>query len=95
MNTLILNTFSWIKSDFKSHPLRFCVECVAWIFSISCSIILAITVKDPAFYILYPLWIAGCAMYAWASYTRKSFGMLANYFLLASIDVIGFARFIA
>jgi hypothetical protein len=88
-----MNWLNWIKNDFNSHPLRFCVECVAWIFSISCSIILAITVKDPAFYILYPLWISGCIMYAWAAWTRKSFGMLANYFLLATIDVIGFMRY--
>jgi len=89
------STMEWIKIDFNSHPLRFCVECVAWIFSISCSIILAITVKDPAFYILYPLWISGCIMYAWSAWTRKSFGMLANYFLLASIDIFGFMRYLA
>jgi hypothetical protein len=38
------------------------------------------------------VWIAGCAMYAWASFTRKSFGMLANYILLTTIDTIGLAR---
>jgi len=41
---------------------------------------------------LYPAWIAGCAMYAWASFTRKSFGMLANYILLTTIDTIGLTR---
>ena len=90
-----MNWLNWIKNDFNSHPIRFCIECIAWILSISCSVILAITVKDPAFYILYPLWISGCVMYAWAAFTRRSFGMLANYFLLASIDVIGFVRFLA
>jgi len=34
-------------------------------------------------------------MYAWASYTRKSFGMLANYILLVSIDSVGLIRMIA
>jgi hypothetical protein len=29
---------------------------------------------------------------AWASYTRKSFGMLANYILLTAIDTIGLIR---
>jgi len=38
------------------------------------------------------VWISGCAMYAWASYTRKSFGMLANYILLTAIDTIGLIR---
>ena len=89
-----MNSLNWIKDDYKSHPLRFCVECIAWITSISCSVILAITVKDPALYILYPLWISGCIMYAWAAFTRRSFGMLANYFLLASIDIFGLVRYI-
>jgi hypothetical protein len=31
-------------------------------------------------------------MYAWASWTRKSFGMLANYILLTTIDSIGLIR---
>jgi hypothetical protein len=31
-------------------------------------------------------------MYAWASYTRKSFGMLANYLLLVTIDIVGLIR---
>jgi len=42
--------------------------------------------------ILYPVWITGCAMYAWAAWSRKSFGMLANYILLTTIDTIGLVR---
>jgi hypothetical protein len=41
---------------------------------------------------MYPIWILGCSMYAWAAYTRKSFGMLANYMLLVTIDSVGLAR---
>jgi hypothetical protein len=41
---------------------------------------------------MYPVWIGGCAMYAWAAFTRKSFGMLANYVLLTTIDSIGLIR---
>ena len=92
MNTLILNTFSWIKDDFTSHRFRFIVELLAWAISIGCSITMALTVPNPPLLTLYPVWIAGCAMYAWASYTRKSFGMLANYILLTTIDSIGLIR---
>jgi hypothetical protein len=53
---------------------------------------MAFTVPAPPLLVLYPLWIFGCAMYAWASYTRKSFGMLANYILLTTIDSIGLIR---
>lgn len=84
--------FTWIKNDFKSHPFRFCVELLAWGVSIGCSLVMAVTVPNPPLLVLYPIWISGCAMYAWAAWTRKSFGMLANYLLLVSIDTIGLVR---
>jgi hypothetical protein len=85
-------TFEWIKDDFKSNRFRFVIELLAWAVSIGCSITMALTVPNPPLLALYPVWIAGCAMYAWASYTRRSFGMLANYILLTTIDTIGLIR---
>ena len=55
---------------------------------------MALTVPNPPLLALYPVWIGGCALYAWASYTRKSFGMLANYILLTTIDTIGLIRMV-
>jgi len=92
MNDIILNTFSWIKDDYRSHPFRFAIELLAWAISIGCSLTMAITVPNPPLLYLYPVWITGCSLYAWAAYTRKSFGMLANYLLLTSIDTIGLIR---
>ena len=94
MNNILFDTFTWIQDDFKSNRIRFVVELVAWAISIGCSITMALTVPTPPLLSLYPIWIAGCAMYAWASWTRKSFGMLANYILLTTIDSIGLARMI-
>jgi hypothetical protein len=92
VNDLFYNLFDWIRDDWKSNRIRFVVELVAWAISIGCSITMALTVPNPPLLILYPVWIAGCAMYGWASYTRKSFGMLANYVLLTTIDTIGLVR---
>jgi hypothetical protein len=92
MIDFILNTFGWIKDDWRSHKIRFLVEVLAWLISIGCSIAMALTVPNPPLIILYPIWIAGCAMYAWAAYTRKSFGMLANYVMLTAIDTVGLVR---
>lgn len=94
MNDILLNTFSWIKDDYTSHRFRFVVELLAWAISIGCSITMALTVPNPPLLSLYPVWIFGCSLYAWAAYTRKSFGMLANYILLTSIDTIGLIRMI-
>jgi hypothetical protein len=85
-------TFDWIKDDYRSHPFRFAAELLAWAISIGCSITMALTVPTPPLLALYPIWITGCAIYAWASWTRKSFGMLANYLLLTTIDTIGLIR---
>ena len=92
MNDILLNTFDWIRDDFKSNRIRFSIELLAWAISIGCSITMAFTVPNPPLLTLYPIWIAGCAMYAWASWTRKYFGMLANYILLTTIDSVGLIR---
>jgi len=92
INELFRPTLEWIKDDWHSNPFRFMVEIIAWAISIGCSITMALTVPNPPLLILYPIWIAGCAMYAWAAHTRKSFGMLANYLLLVTIDTVGLIR---
>ena len=92
MNDVLISTFGWIRDDWYSNKFRFVVELLAWAVSIGCSITMALTVPNPPLISLYPIWISGCAMYAWASYTRKSFGMLANYILLTSIDTVGLIR---
>ena len=92
MNDLFYNAFDWIKDDWRSNRIRFVLELLAWAISIGCSITMAFTVPNPPLLTLYPIWISGCAIYAWAAYTRKSFGMLANYLLLTSIDTIGLIR---
>jgi len=92
IDTFFKPTLEWIKDDWSSNKFRFFIELLAWAISIGCSIAMALTVPNPPLIILYPIWIAGCAMYAWASWTRKSFGMLANYILLVSIDTVGLIR---
>jgi len=85
-------TLRWIRDDWNSNKFRFIIELLAWAISIGCAIAMALTVPTPPLLILYPVWITGCAMYAWAAYTRKSVGMLANYLLLVTIDIIGLVR---
>jgi len=92
MNDILLNIGTWIKDDYRTHPLRFIVEVLAWAISVGCSLTMAITVPNPPLLYMYPVWIIGCSLYLWASYTRKSFGMLANYLLLVSIDSVGLFR---
>ena len=92
MNTILAGIFDWIRDDYKSNRIRFWFEVLAWAISVGCSITMAVTVPTPPLLALYPIWIAGCAIYAWCAYSRRSFGMLANYILLTTIDTIGLIR---
>jgi hypothetical protein len=95
MNELLKPTFDWIRDDWSSNKFRFIIELIAWAISIGCSLVMALTVPTPPLLILYPVWILGCALYGWAAYTRKSFGMLANYILLTTIDTVGLINMIS
>jgi hypothetical protein len=52
-------------------------------------------VPTPPFLILYPLFIAQCAIFCWAAWTRRSTGMVANYLLLVAIDTVALIRLIS
>lgn len=82
----------WVKEDWESGKFRFCVELLAWFMSIGANVMFALTVPAVPFIIYLTITVSGCAMYAWAAWTRKSFGMLANYLLLTCIDSVGLIR---
>jgi hypothetical protein len=94
ISNAIIDIYKWAERDYREWPFRFMVEVLAWAISIGCSITMALTVPTPPLLVLYPIWIIGCAMYGWASWTRGSFGMLANYLLLVTIDTVGLVRMI-
>jgi hypothetical protein len=94
ISDVVYNISDWVKEDWKSNPLRCTLEILAWIMSIGCSFTMMLTVPTPPFLILYPLFITQCAIFGWAAWSRRSFGMLANYILLVSIDSIALARMI-
>ena len=83
---------SWIRRDYKVNRFRFIVEFSAWLMSIGCTILMAVTVPNPPFLFLYPVFILQCSMLAWAAHSRNSTGMFANYMLIAIIDVVALVR---
>jgi hypothetical protein len=92
---MLHSVVNWIRSDFESHPIRFVVELLAWAMSIGAAVLFALTVPAVPFVFYLCITISGCAMYAWAAWTRQSFGMLSNYILLTMIDSVGLARVLA
>jgi len=84
-------TVSWqyIRQDWKSNRVRFCAELFAWTCSVISAVIFAATVPNIPVVPLYSIFIAGCCASAWACWTRRSFGLLANSAFLVTIDSIG------
>ena len=89
---MLHNVVNWIRSDWNSNPVRCVLEIVAWFLSIGCAVTMMLTVPSPPFLILYPLFIVQCVIFAWAAWTRRSSGMLANYLLLVTIDTVALIR---
>lgn len=89
---MIKDTINWIKQDFHDWPARFCLELVAWFMSIGCTIWMGYTLPSPPFQFLYPLFIIQCTIFGWAAWTRGSTGMVANYALITTIDIIAISR---
>jgi hypothetical protein len=87
------NVWKYIKSDWKSNKVRFCAEVFAWACSVVSAVIFAATVPNIPVVPLYTIFISGCCASAWACWTRRSFGLMANSVFLVTIDGIGLIRF--
>ena len=88
------NAWQYIKNDWSSNRVRFCAEVFAWACSVISAVIFACTVPDIPTVPLYSIFISGCFASAWTCWTRGSFGLLANYIFLITIDSIGLVRYI-
>ena len=88
MNKLLSSVGNYIREDWRESPLRCVLEIFAWFLSIGCAFTMMLTVPNPPFLILYPLFMIQCTIFAWAASTRGSVGMLANYVLLVTLDSV-------
>jgi hypothetical protein len=91
---MIENTIKWVKQDYRENPMRFCLELFAWFMSIGCTIWMGYTLPNPPFIFLYPMFIVQCTIFGWAAWTRGSTGMVANYLLITTIDIVAITRMI-
>lgn len=94
MKSFLQGVIKYIREDWNENPYRCTLEILAWFLSITCAVTMMLTVPNPPFLILYPLFIFQCAIFAWAAWTRGSAGMLANYMLLVTIDSVALTRLI-
>lgn len=84
----------YIRTDWKSNRVRFCAEVFAWACSVVSAVMFAVTVPNIPVVPLYTIFISGCFASAWACWTRRSFGLMANSVFLIVIDGVGLFRFL-
>lgn len=94
MPNIFTPTLNYIRVDYRNNPLRFSLELVAWFMSIGCTILMGMTLPNPPFLFLYPAFIVQCVIFAWAAWTRGSTGMMMNYILISSIDLVAITRMV-
>lgn len=90
----VKDIWQFIVNDYKTHPIRFVLELIAWFVSISCSVTMALTAPNPPWILMYVAFISQCSVFGWAAWTRKSFGIMMNYLLLVTIDSTALIRLI-
>ena len=88
------NFVNYVRRDWASNRVRFCAEVFAWACSVISAIIFAATVPNVPVVPLYSIFILGCCASAWACWTRRSFGLMANSVFLVVIDAVGLIRFL-
>ena len=92
---MIKDIVQYIKTDWRSNPLRFCAEAFAWFCSVVSALIFVVTAPDIPIIPLYCIFILGCCASAWSCYTRGSFGLMANAVFMIAIDSAGLIRMIS
>ena len=84
----------YIRTDWHSNRVRFCAEVFAWACSVVSAVMFAATVPNIPVMPLYTIFISGCFASAWACWTRRSFGLMANSVFLIVIDGVGLIRYL-
>ena len=84
----------YIRTDWSSNRVRFCAEVFAWACSVVSAVMFAATVPNIPVVPLYTIFISGCFASAWACWTRRSFGLMANSVFLVVIDGVGLIRYL-
>ena len=82
----------WIADDFRSNPVRFCVEVAGMIANLMASIILMLYSPIPPMFWAYIFFLTASVLLMSAAFSRKSFGFTVMYLAYIIIDLIGFLK---
>jgi hypothetical protein len=82
----------WIQEDYRSHPVRFCIEVSGMLANFVASFILMWYSPTPPMFVAYIFFLTASVLLMSAAFSRKSFGFTAMYVGYLVIDFIGFLK---
>lgn len=82
----------WIAEDYRSNPMRFCVEVTGMLANFTASLILMWYSPNPPMFWAYIFFITASILLMSAAFSRKSFGFTFMYLGYIIVDTIGFIK---
>lgn len=82
----------WIADDYRSNPVRFCIEVTGMVSNFIASLILMWYSPNPPMFVAYIFFITASILLMSAAFSRQSFGFTFMYLGYIVIDFIGFIK---
>lgn len=86
-------TLEFIRNDWRSNPLRLCLEVYNWVMNVTIALIFMLVAPAPPPMIwIYPLFLTTLCVSMYSALSRESFGLFMTGLTIFIIDSIGFIR---
>jgi len=79
----------WLRS-YKSDKIAFGFELVSFVFTVTASLTLAFTAKDPNMLVVYPGFFVGAVTQCYASVRRGAAWVMILTFYFACVNIFGY-----
>ena len=79
----------WLNS-YNSDKIAFAFELISFIFTVSASMTLAISAKNPNMLVVYPGFFVGSVTQCYASFRRGAAWVMLLTFYFACVNIFGF-----
>lgn len=93
MSLSVQRTLDFIRQDWRSNPLRLCLEVYNWIMNVIIAVIFMwVAPAPPPMIWIYPLFLTTLCVSMYSALSRESFGLFMAGLTIFIIDSIGFIR---
>jgi hypothetical protein len=92
MNINYRTTIEFVKSDWRSNPVRLMMETINWGMNVAVAMTFTLTVPDVPLLLVYPMFFTALTISIYSAISRGSFGLLITSITMLLIDLVGYAK---